>query len=182
MGFGIMRMSVVLLAGVALAVAPVGGQAATKTRPKSHHKFVVHHALPHRYDGISLSMDEVRVVTFERPVATVFVGNPSIADATVIDPHHAFVLGKTFGVTNIVALGPQSEMVADRQISVANRAGGVVTLNKGAAQFNYACTTAHCEANPLPGDQKAYFDDTTQSATSHQDQAVKAANVAAAQH
>jgi len=177
-----MRLSFVLLAGVALAAAPANVQAASKVHAKPHHKFVVRHALPRRYDGISISMDEVRVVTFERPVATVFVGNPSIADATVIDPHHAFVLGKTFGVTNLVALGPQSQMIADRQISVANRAGGVVTLNKGAAQFNYACTTAHCEANPLPGDQKAYFDDTTNSAASHQDQAVKAANVAASQH
>jgi hypothetical protein len=125
-------------------------------------------------------MDEVRVVTFNQPIATVFVGNPMIADATVIDSHHAFVLGKTFGVTNLIALGAQSQTVANQQIMVANRSGGVVTLNKGAQQFNYSCTLAHCETNAVPGDQKTFFDDASSAITSHQDQAVKAAGVASA--
>jgi len=126
--------------------------------------------------------DEVRVVTFQRPIATVFVGNPTIADATVIDPYHAFLLGKTFGTTNLIALGPQSQTVANQQITVVNRGGGLVTLNKGAAQFSYACTRSHCDASPLPGDQTQYFNDVNGSVNSHQDQAVKSANVAAAQH
>ncbi|MBV8977892.1 MAG: pilus assembly protein N-terminal domain-containing protein [Alphaproteobacteria bacterium] len=177
-----MRLCTFLLSATVLVVAAAPLSAAAKPHLKAHHKTALRHAMAQKSAGIGVSMDEVRVITFEQPVATVFVGNPTIADATVIDPHHAFVLGKTFGVTNLVALGPQSQTVANRQISVANRAGGVVTLNKGAAQFNYACTLAHCEANPLPGDQKAFFDETTGSVASHQDQAVKAASVAATQH
>jgi hypothetical protein len=34
----------------------------------------------------------VRVLTFKTPVKTVFVGNPVIADITVIDPMHVFIL------------------------------------------------------------------------------------------
>ena len=169
------RTLVAAAASLACAAAP----AAAKSPVKPHHKAVVRHA-PSGLRGVAVNMDEVRVVTFTRPISTVFVGNPAIADATVIDAHHAFVLGKTFGVTNLIALGPQSQTVANQQISVSNRAGGVVTLNKGAAQYNYACTRAHCESNPVPGDQKTYFDDTSNSIGSHQDQAVKAANLAAA--
>ena len=77
----------------------------------------------------------------------------------MIDPYHAFILGKTFGTTNLIALGPQSQTVANQQITVLNRGGGVVTLNKGAAQFSYTCTTVHCEASPLPGDQTQFFND-----------------------
>jgi hypothetical protein len=175
-----MRLHATLLAAtasVACALAP----AQAKPPVKPHHKAVVRHA-PAPLHGVSLTMDEVRVVSFSQPIATVFVGNPAIADATVIDPHHAFVLGKTFGVTNLIALGPQSQTVANQQISVANRSGGVVTLNKGAAQFNFSCTRAHCESNPVPGDQKGFFDDAASSVVQHQDQAVKAASLAANQH
>jgi len=175
-----MRLRIVLLAAASLICATAPLQAKTKVKP--HHKAVVRHHVAPGARGVAISMDEVRVVTFQRPIATVFVGNPTIADATVIDPYHAFILGKTFGTTNLIALGPQSQTVANQQITVTNRGGGTVTLNKGSAQYNFACTTAHCEASPLPGDQKTFFDDTNGSVNAHQDQAVKAANVAAAQH
>ena len=49
-------------------------------------------------DGIAISMDEVRTVTFGGPIATVYVGNPAIADVNMIDARHAFVIGKGFGI------------------------------------------------------------------------------------
>src|SRR5438105_4943115 len=42
-------------------------------------------------DDISVSLDEVQTVSFPRPVTTVNVGNPAIADITMIDARHAFV-------------------------------------------------------------------------------------------
>ena len=54
--------------------------------------------------GISVAMDQVHTVTFNTPVATVYVGNPSIADVNMIDARHAFVIGKGFG-SNGEALG-----------------------------------------------------------------------------
>lgn len=175
-----MRLRLVLAAAASLACAAAPLQA--KTPPKHHHKVALRHHAASAPRGVAINMDEVRVVAFQRPIATVFVGNPTIADATVIDPYHAFILGKTFGTTNLIALGPQSQTVANQQITVLNRGGGVVTLNKGAAQFSYTCTTVHCEASPLPGDQKTFFEETTGAVTAHQDQAIKAASVAAGQH
>lgn len=169
-----MRLPVALAAGAALLLTAPLAEAKPPKKPVQKHRVV-----PHRSGGVALSMDEVRVVSFNQPITTVFVGNPSIADATVIDPHHAFVLGKTFGVTNLIALGQNSQTVSNQQIMVANRAGGVVTLNKGAQQFNYSCSLAHCESNPVPGDQKTFFDDSAASIGAHQDQATKAANMAA---
>jgi hypothetical protein len=151
-------------------------------QPPKHHKAtahkvaVKHKPVSHADSGVSLTMDQVRIVTFKRPVSTVFVGNPVIADATVIDPYHAFILGKAYGVTNLIALSAQSQTIANQQITVANRSGGVVTLNKGAAQFTYSCTNAHCETNARPGDQKGYFDDNEGANNSHQEQAIRAAS------
>ncbi|HTT97687.1 MAG TPA: pilus assembly protein N-terminal domain-containing protein [Rhizomicrobium sp.] len=180
-----MRLRIVLLAAASVVCATGAGFAASKA-PVKHkpvaHKVVAKHRSPGAPTGVSVIMDQVRIVTFNRPVATVFVGNPMIADATVIDPYHAFVLGKTFGVTNLIALSSQSQTIANQTITVANRSGGVVTLNKGASQYSYACTTAHCEANPLPGDQKTYFDDNNTAISGHQDQAIKAATATASSH
>src|SRR6201999_3903499 len=103
-----------LAAGAALlCTAPL---AQAKPPKKPVHK---HQVMQHRPGGVALSMDEVRVVSFNQPITTGFVGNPSIADATVIDPHHAFVLGKTFGVTNLIALGQNSQTISNQQIMVA---------------------------------------------------------------
>jgi hypothetical protein len=177
-----MRLRILLLAATSVVCAASAGLANGKA-PVHHkpvaHKAAVKHRSPSALTGVSVVMDQVRIVTFNRPVATVFVGNPTIADATVIDPYHAFVLGKTFGVTNLIALSPQSQTVANQTITVANRSGGVVTLNKGANQYSYACTTAHCEANPVPGDQKGYFEDNSGAVSGHQDQAIKAATATA---
>src|ERR1700743_437405 len=70
--------------------------------------------------GIALTLDEVRTVPFENPVATVYVGNPSIADITMIDARHAFVLGKSYGRTNIVALNHEGEQVYNQRVDVAH--------------------------------------------------------------
>jgi hypothetical protein len=180
-----MRFRTVLLAAVSLACAAMPAIAAGTAPAKKPHKTVVHKTpVKHRasqphLDGVSVVMDEVRVVTFKQPVSTVFVGNPIIADATVIDPYHAFILGKAYGVTNLIALSAQSQTVANQQITVANRSGGVVTLNKGASQYTYSCTVAHCETNPRPGDQKGFFDDNEGAVSSHQEQSIKAATASA---
>jgi len=180
-----MRLRIVLLAAASVVCAANAGLASGNA-PVRHkhaaHKAVVKHRSPSAPTGVSVVMDQVRIVTFKRPISTVFVGNPMIADATVIDPYHAFVLGKTFGVTNLIALSPQSQTVANQTITVANRNGGMVTLNKGVSQFSYSCTTAHCEVNPLPGDQKTFYEDNSGAIAGHQDQAVKAATATASSH
>ncbi|HWA04207.1 MAG TPA: pilus assembly protein N-terminal domain-containing protein [Rhizomicrobium sp.] len=181
-----MRLRTALIAASALAC--VATAASTKSvAPAAQHRATAHKAVAHKAapkhrapagGGVSVVMDEARVVTFSHPVSTVFIGNPMIADATVIDPHHAFVLGKTFGVTNLIALNPQNQLVSNQQITVANRNSGAVTLNKGPNQFNYSCTLGHCETSPRPGDERTFFETTEGAIGTHQDQSLKAASAA----
>src|SRR3982751_4594030 len=69
-------------------------------------------------DSVALALDEVRTVTFKTPVATVYVGNPTIADVTMLDARHAFVQGKGYGSTNIVALNRDNMQVFNANITV----------------------------------------------------------------
>jgi len=69
-------------------------------------------------DSVALALDEVHTITFKNPVATVYVGNPTIADVTMLDARHAFVQGKGYGRTNIVALNRDNVQVFNARITV----------------------------------------------------------------
>lgn len=128
--------------------------------------------------GLAISMDEVRTVSFDTPVATVYVGNPAIADVNMIDARHAFVIGKGFGSTNIIALDGSGKEVADTQIAVLSGAAGsdsTVLLNRGTQRVTYSCTADRCEATPEPGDGKDVFDAISSQLAAHSDNAKKAA-------
>jgi putative type II/III system pilus formation protein len=136
-------------------------------------------AAPAYAASVSVPMDEVRIVSFAQPVSTVFMGNAMIADVNMIDSRHVFVMGKTFGETNMIALGANGRQIADDHVTVSGRRVGAVTLNRGPVQYNFTCTKAHCETGPVPGDLKTYFDDTHGAITAHEDYGVKSAAIGA---
>jgi hypothetical protein len=143
--------------------------------PAAHRPQPHHHAAKPANPGFTVSMDEARIITFPQPVATVFIGNPTIADITVIDSRHAYLLGKTFGVTNMIGLDADRNTVMNRQVAVTNRNGGEVTLHRGADSYNYTCTASRCETGPRPGDPAAYVSNTEDTAAKHSDMSTKAA-------
>ena len=106
-------------------------------------------------DYVALALDEVHTLTFRAPVSTVYVGNPSIADVTMIDARHAFVQGKGYGRTNIMALNHDNVMVFNTHVTVTgNNGGGTVVLNRGAQRVTLNCAGGRCEPTPMPGDGK----------------------------
>ncbi len=133
-------------------------------------------AVPAHSAGVSVAMDEVRTVTFPKSVATIYVGNPSIADINMIDSRHAFILGKGYGNTNMLALDQDGKQVSNTHISVLARQDSSITLQRGANRITYSCTLAHCEATPQPGDGKEAFDAANGQIAAHQATAKTAAN------
>jgi len=127
--------------------------------------------------GLGLAMDEVRTISFDKPVATVYVGNPAIADINMIDTRHAFVIGKSPGTTNIIALDGEGKSVSDTGIAVLAgvNSGSTVTLNRGTQRITYSCTVSHCDMMPEPGDSKDVFDTINQQLVAHSENAHKAA-------
>ena len=147
-----------------------------RIRPLLFAAAVLSSTAPAAARNVSVPLDEVRMIAFERPVATVYVGNPMIADITMIDTRHAFVLGKAFGATNIIALDRSGSPVGDENVTVFGGASGsTVTLHKGINRITYACAASRCEAAPVPGDGKDLFDNAIDQITKHQDLGAKAA-------
>src|SRR5580704_16770536 len=126
--------------------------------------------------GIAVPEDEARIITFERPVATVYVGDPAVADVNMIDSTHAFILGKAFGATNMIAMDSKGNQISTRHITVLG-SSHLVTLNRGSNQFTFACASARCETASAPGDVKQWHDDDMGEVEKREDLGQKEASV-----
>jgi hypothetical protein len=131
--------------------------------------------LPALAENISVALDEVQTVAFPRAPATVNVGNPAIADITMIDDRHAFILGKAYGSTNVIAVGKGGETISNTHVNVLNGQQATVTLQRGTQRTTYNCTANRCEAAPQPGDGKDSFEAASAQIAAHQEAAKKAA-------
>src|SRR5690242_8231762 len=108
-------------------------------------------------DGLAIPMDEARVVKFSKPVATVFVANTMVPDINTIDSTHVVILGKAYGQTYLIALDGQGNQIETDHVTVLG-SDHLVTLNRGAVQFTFACATARCETAATPGDLQPWHD------------------------
>ncbi len=122
---------------------------------------------------VAVPLDEVRTIAFTRPVATVYVGNPVITDVNMIDTRHAFLLGKAYGTTNIIALDSTGHQVSNTFVVVSSGRGATVTVQKGSARTTLSCVGPRCEAAPSPGD--AGYATIMADVDKHQDDASKPA-------
>jgi hypothetical protein len=128
-----------------------------------------------RSASMSVPLDEVRILSFAQPISTLYIGNPSVADVTMIDKRHAFVLGKSYGATNIVALDALGTEIGNQQVVVFGSSSAVVTLQRGAARMTYSCAASRCEPSPQPGDGKEPFDASMDQIAKHQQLVAKIA-------
>lgn len=89
--------------------------------------------------GIKIVLNNAKVVKLSRPAATVIIGNPEIADATVQDSQTLVLTGRGFGRTNLVILDATGTPILDEQIAVARDVGSTVRVYRRASIENLSC-------------------------------------------
>lgn len=107
--------------------------------------------------GLTVTMDQARVVRLPARVATLVVGNPLIADATVQNGGLMVLTGKGIGSTNLIALDARGEQLMSVQIRVRPQNDAVVQVYRGIERETYSCTPT-CERTVAIGDSKPFFD------------------------
>lgn len=107
-------------------------------------------------DPIAVMIDRAKVMRISAPAATVVIGNPSIADAAIQDRQTLVITGKIAGITNLVILDAKGELIADELINVEKADRGMVTVQRGASRYTYACTPS-CNVALEPGDNPEFF-------------------------
>lgn len=105
-----------------------------------------------------VEVNKSKALHLGQPAATVMVGNPTIADVTVEGAKLVYVMGRSFGRTNIVALDSDGATILDINVSVVSQEASTVTLTRGSGQYSYNCTP-RCERVPTVGDSPDAFDE-----------------------
>ena len=67
-----------------------------------------------------LTPSDGRVIRLERPVATVLVADPEIADVQLISDRTLFLYGKAVGRTRLLLLDAEETLVEDIEVVVAS--------------------------------------------------------------
>lgn len=92
---------------------------------------------------ISVEVDQAQRVQLSGPASSVIVGNPEIADVTVVDANTLYITGKGYGVTEVVAVDPIGRTVFQSQVVVtAGDGAGRVRVWRGAQSTEMACATS----------------------------------------
>jgi Flp pilus assembly secretin CpaC len=82
--------------------------------------------------SLNVEIDQAQRVQLRGPAGSVIVGNPAIADVTVVDANTLYITGKGFGVTEVVAIDAIGRTVFQSQVVVSDGSGsGRVRIWRG---------------------------------------------------
>lgn len=90
---------------------------------------------------LNVDIDQSARVQLRTAAGSVIVGNPQIADVTVVDPRTLFITGRGYGVTEIVAVDAAGRTVFQSQVVVTAGDSGRVRLWRGPAVTEMACAS-----------------------------------------
>jgi hypothetical protein len=129
---------------------------------------------PARAETVTVSIDEARILKMPERVATIVIGNPLVADASLQSGGILVVTGKGFGATNLMGLDRAGKVVMDKTVQVQGPASSdLVVVYKGVERESYSCAP-DCERRLTLGDSAAYFNGILGQAGSRNGQAQSA--------
>jgi Flp pilus assembly secretin CpaC len=105
---------------------------------------------------VVVTVDRAKVFHVSRPAATVIIGNPAIADATVEDEQTLVLTGRSFGVTNLIILDAKGEPIVDQTLVVKGHETNTVRIYRRSQRETMACAPV-CEPTLTIGDDATAF-------------------------
>ena len=109
------------VAGLAIAAATFASSASAQSR------------------NLTVEIDRAQRVQLNGAATSVVVGNPQIADVTVVDANTLFVIGKGYGVTEVVAVDAIGRTLFQGEVAVTAGSTGAVRVWRGGQATEMAC-------------------------------------------
>jgi hypothetical protein len=106
--------------------------------------------------------DQSQIIRLPRPVAEIIIGNPMIADVAIQSSNLLVVTGKSFGLTNIIALDADRNVILDQRVMVQRDSARLLYLTKAGKRQTYNCSP-QCNPTLTVGDDNAYFEATART-------------------
>jgi hypothetical protein len=110
-----------------------------------------------------VSYDQSQLLRLPRQVSEVIIGNPSIADVSVQGGNLLVVTGKAFGITNIIALDADRNVIQDQRVVVDQDDRRTVALYRGPSRQTFTCSPT-CSPSIVVGDDPKIFEEISKAA------------------
>jgi hypothetical protein len=104
---------------------------------------------------VIVPLDQAKLLKLPERTATLVIGNPLIADATVQNGGVVVITAKSYGTTNMVILDRAGATLSEMSIQVVGPEA-VIVVYKGVERETYSCLSA-CERRITLGDSVPYF-------------------------
>ncbi len=109
---------------------------------------------------LKITLDHAEVARLPVGATTLVVGNPAIADVTMLKGGAAMVVtGKGYGETNLIALDAQGNIIDEKQIDV-EPTRSVLVVQRGNDRVSYWCNPT-CMPTVQLGDENKAFSEAT---------------------
>lgn len=89
--------------------------------------------------ALNVEIDRSARVQLSGAAASIIVGNPQIADVSMVDANTLFIVGKGYGVTEVVAVDGVGRTLFQREIVVSGGSTGSVRVWRGAQATEMTC-------------------------------------------
>lgn len=113
--------------------------------------------VPATADDLIVKYDQSQILRMPGKVAEFIIGNPTIADVSIQSADMLVVTGKSFGITNVIALDAERNVIKEARVIVVRDQVRVVNVQKAGKRESYNCTP-QCNPSLVVGDDQAYFD------------------------
>lgn len=115
---------------------------------------------------LTVTIDQAKVAQLPAGTRTLVVGNPAIADVTMLKGGGAMVVtGKGYGLTNLIALDAQGNIIDEKSIEV-EAAKAVLVVQRGNERESYWCNPV-CMPTVQVGDDNTVFTTASGQVTAH---------------
>ena len=89
--------------------------------------------------ALNVEIDRSARIQLRGAAASVIVANPQIADVSVVDANTLFIVGKGYGVTEVVAVDGVGRTLFQREIVVSGGSTGSVRVWRGGQATDMTC-------------------------------------------
>jgi Flp pilus assembly secretin CpaC len=104
---------------------------------------------------MNVEIDRSSRVQLAGAASSVIVGNPQIADVSVVDANTLFITGKGYGVTEVVAVDGVGRTLFQRDVVVTGGSTGSVRVWRGGQATEMACASSCAPSIRTAGDSGA---------------------------
>jgi Flp pilus assembly secretin CpaC len=115
---------------------------------------------------VTVVVDRAKIIRLPEKAQTIVIGNPAVADISVQKNGVVVLTGKSFGVTNFIAMDSAGNQIAEAKVSVTAPSDATLLVQRGLERQTYSCAPT-CLPTVQLGDSQTYFGETKGQVDAH---------------